>query len=294
MKSPPIKKEYRRQLRTIRFLNAYLPISLMQFIIRKSANRVKLPEGVKREKVVIDNVRCEWITPEDYAEDKVLLYLHGGGFILGLTSLHLEMIALLSQKLGFRILVVDYKLAPKYPFPAPLDDCVTAYRWLLKNGFKSENVAIAGDSAGGNLVITSLMELRDDGDKLPAAVACLSPVANLTKRTKSTVKYDPVLHPRARKRFDRSYVRDNDPTNPLISPIYGELHDFPPILIHAGEIEILKDDAIQIEQKARQEGINVQLEIFPGMWHVWQIFLTLPEAMDSLDKISTFLKNHLL
>lgn len=265
----------------------------MQFVIRKSANRAKLPNGVKREKIDIDTVRCEWIIPEDFAEDKVLLYLHGGGFILGLTSLHLEMIAHLSQKLGFRILVVDYRLAPKYPFPAPLDDCVTTYRWLLQQGFKPEKVAIAGDSAGGNLTLTSLMKLRDEGDKLPAVAACLSPVANLTKRETSTITYDPVLHPRARKRFDISYIKNNDPKNPLISPIFGELKDFPPMLIHAGEIEILKDDAIQLEQKARQEGVNVQLEIFPGMWHVWQIFLSLPEAIDSLDKIASFLKEYL-
>ena len=112
---------------------------------------------------------------------------------------------------------------------------------------------MAGDSAGGNIVLTSLMKLRDEGDRLPAAVACLSPVANLTKeRDIVKVKQDLVLHPRASKRFDESYIGDNDPKDPLISPIYGNLNKFPPMLIHAGENEFLKDDAIQIEIKAKK------------------------------------------
>lgn len=266
----------------------------MSFLIKKSASRVKLPDGVTREEVFADDVRCEWLIPQNYVEDKVLLYLHGGGFILGLTSLHLEMITYLVQKLGFRSLVVDYRLAPKYPFPAALNDCVTVYRWLLKNGFKPENIVVAGDSAGGNFVLTSLMKLRDEGDKLPVAVACLSPVANLTKeRDREKLKQDPVLHPRASKRFDQSYIGNSDPKEPLISPIYGSLNNFPPMLIHAGKNEFLKDDAIQIEQKAKDSGVEVQLEIFPGMFHVWQIYLSLPQAIQSLDKIAVFLKAHL-
>lgn len=294
MESSSINKAFRKRLRITRFLNAYLPLSLMSFIIKKSVNRTKLPDGIKREEIFANNVRCEWIIPQNFLEDKILLYLHGGGFILGLTSLHLEMIAYLVQRLGIRSLVVDYRLAPKYPFPASLNDCVMVYRWLLENGYKPENIVLAGDSAGGNLVITSLIKLRDEGTKLPAAIACLSPVANLAKREESIkIKYDPVLHPRASKRFNQSYIGDNDPTNPLLSPIYGELKNFPPMLIHAGENEILKNDAIQIEQKARSSGVDVHLEIFPGMWHVWQIYLSLPEAIQSLDKISTFLKANL-
>ena len=288
------EKKVRKNLRFIRLLNAYMPLYLMHFIINKTANRVKMPAGVTREEIYADNVRCEWLKPQNHSEDQVLLYLHGGGFILGLTSLHLEMIAQLVLKMDIPSFIVDYHLAPKYPFPAALDDCVTAYRWLLKEGYKAGNIVIAGDSAGGNLVITSLMKLRDDGDPLPAAAACLSPVADMSKKKENyTNRYDPVLHPRAGKRYDRAYVGNNDPHDPLISPVYGNFFKFPPLLIHAGENEILKDDAIQIEQKAKEEHVNVQLEVYPRMFHVWQIYPSLPQTKDSLDKIATFLKRHL-
>ncbi len=124
----------------------------------------------------VEGVPAVWFIPQNSPQDKALLYLHGGGFIFGLSQPHLEMVAYLAQKLGLRTLVVDYCLAPEHPYPAPLDDCVTAYRWLLKQGLSARNIVVAGDSAGGNLTITMLMKLRDCGDRLPAAAACLSPV----------------------------------------------------------------------------------------------------------------------
>lgn len=288
------EKKIIKRLRFIRLMNAYLPLSIMTFIINKSANRVKLPAGVIEEEILADNVRCLWLKPQHHSKDQVLLYLHGGGFILGITSLHLRMIAYLVQKMSLPSLVVDYRLGPKYPFPGALDDCVKTYRWLLKEGYKAENIVIAGDSAGGNLALTSLMKLRDDEDKLPAAVACLSPVGALTgNRDGNKVKYDPVLHPRAGKRFNQGYLGNNDPHNPLISPIFGNLKEFPPLLIHAGENEILRDQAVQIESKAKESGVDVHLEIYPRMFHVWQIYPSLPQTMDSLDKVSKFLKSHL-
>ena len=134
LNSSPLSKKFRRQLRITRFMNAYLPLSFMRFIIKKSVNRVKLPEGVTREEIITNGVRCEWLIPQNYSQDQILLYLHGGGFIIGLTSLHLEMIAYLVTKIGIRSLVVDYQIAPEHPFPASLDDCVNAYKWLIAEG----------------------------------------------------------------------------------------------------------------------------------------------------------------
>ena len=294
LNSTPLNKKFRRQLRITRFMNAYLPLSFMRFIIKKSANRVKLPEGVTREKIIVNGVRCEWLTPQNYSQDQILLYLHGGGFIIGLTSLHLEMIAYLVTKMKIRSLVVDYRIAPEHPFPASLEDCVNAYKWLMANGYKAENIVIAGDSAGGNLALTSVMKLRDEGEKLPVAVACLSPVGDMAKRKDAYQKrYDPVLHPRASKRYNRAYIVNNDPLNPLISPNYGSMKNFPPLLIHCGENEILKDDAIQIEHNAKESGVDVQLKIYPGMFHVWQIYHTLPQTKDSLDEVIAFLTAYL-
>jgi acetyl esterase/lipase len=284
--------------------------------------RVRLPATVTREAVSVDDaplqaiagsaaaaraegggtddppagqgVPCEWLTPQNSPPDQVLLYLHGGGFVYGLTPQHLEMVAYLAQKINIRALLVDYRLAPDHPFPAPLDDCVTVYRWLLKQGVSARNIVVAGDSAGGNLTITSLMKLRDSGDPLPAAAVCLSPVADFSDRGKPAKGFkDPLLPRRARGRYHKSYVAHHDARDPLISPVLGDWHGLPPLLVHVGEDEILRDDAVRIKELAKVAGVDVRLEIYPRMWHVWQIFLTLPQAVQSLDDIAQFLRSHL-
>jgi len=224
----------------------------------------------------------------------VLLYLHGGGFVLGLTPPHLQMVSHLAEKMDIRILMVDYRLAPEYPFPAALDDCVTVYRWLLKQGISAQNIVVAGDSAGGNLTITSLMNLRDDGESLPAAAACLSPATDLTNKDNQHQEFeDPLLPPKATRFYSKSYVGHHDAHDPLISPVFGDLRGLPPLLVHVGEDETLRDDAIRIASLAKSVDVDVRLEIYPRMWHVWQINLTLPQAIHSLDDIGQFLKAHL-
>jgi epsilon-lactone hydrolase len=288
------ERNIRALLPIIRFMNAYLPLSLARWVITQSAARVRLPAGITREAVSVDGVPCEWLIPQNSSKDQALLYLHGGGFVMGLTSLHLEMVAYLAQKLGIRVLMVDYRLAPEYPFPAALDDCVTAYRWLLKQGISAHNLVVAGDSAGGNFAVTTLMKLRDSGDPLPVAAACLSPVADMTDRSDvfGTV-YDPVLHPRAARIYNQAYVAGKDARNPLISPVFGDWHGLPPLLVHAGDDEILRDDAVRIAELAKAAGVDVRLEIYPRMWHVWQIYRALPQTIQSLDDIAQFLKAHL-
>ena len=202
--------------------------------------------------------------------------------------------AYLAQKMGTRILMVDYRTAPDHPFPAALDDCVTAYLWLLNQGILAQNIVVAGDSAGGNLTITMLMKLRDSGNSLPSAAACLSPVTDLTPRDNLRQGFkDPLLSPKAVKFYNQSYVGNNDAHNPLISPVFGSLRGLPPLLVHAGEDEALRDDALRITRLAESVGVDVRLEIYPRMWHVWQLHLTLPQAIQSLDDIAHFLKAHL-
>jgi acetyl esterase/lipase len=153
---------------------------------------------------------------------------------------------------------------------------------------------VAGDSAGGNLAITMMMKLRDHGHSLPAAAACLSPVTDLTPRGSLPNGFnDPLIPPKAAQFYHRSYIGNNDPHNPLISPVFGHLHDLPPLLVHAGEVEILREDAIRITDLAKSAGVDVRLEIYPRMWHVWQIFPSLPQATQSLDDISFFFNTHL-
>lgn len=289
------ERRIRSQLPLTRFFQAYFPLSLSQWLIKQGLARVRLAADIGREAVSADGVPCVRLSPRDAAQDRVLLYLHGGGFVYGLTPPHLEMVAHLARRMNTTALLVDYRVAPGHPFPAALDDCVTAYRWLLTQGVSARNIVIAGNSAGGNLTLTTLMTLRDSGDPLPAAGACLSPVADLTDRGfRSDDFKDPLLPPRATRIYTTSYVAQNDGRNPLISPVFGDWHGLPPLLVHAGEDEILRADAVRVKALAEAAGVDVRLEIYPRMWHVWQLYLDLPQALKSLDDIAAFLRDHLV
>jgi len=278
----------------VRFMQNILPLSLSNRLNRIGVSRVQLDSGVVREAVNADCVSCEWIIPPNNRSDQVLLYIHGGGFVFGQTPLHLQMGSYLAKKKGFRILMVDYRTAPDHPFPAALDDCVTAYLWLTKQGFSAQNMVIAGDSAGGNLTLSTLLKLRKDGHPLPSAAICLSPVTDLTPEAHRREGFqDILLPPKAIKFYAQAYLGNNDPHNPLISPVLGDLRGLPPMLIFTGDEEILREDAIHFAQLAETAGVDVRLEIYPRMWHVWQLFLSLPEATQSLDDMAEFCKDHL-
>ncbi|MEJ2736140.1 MAG: alpha/beta hydrolase [Anaerolineae bacterium] len=288
------ERKIRASLPIIRFMQTYIPLPVAHWLLTQGMARVRLDADVIREAVTADGVPCEWIIPQNSSTDHVLLYLHGGGFVFGLTPPHLQMGADLAQKMGMPILMVDYRTAPSYPFPAALDDCVSAYLWLLNQGILAQNIVVAGDSAGGNLAITMLMKLRDSGNSLPSAAACLSPVTDLTPKDNLRKGFkDPLISPKAARFYSQSYVGNNDAHNPLISPVFGNLRGLPPLLVHAGEDEILRDDAERIAGLAESVGVDVRLEIYPRMWHVWQLNLALPQAIQSLDDIAHFLKAHL-
>jgi acetyl esterase/lipase len=277
-----------------RFIQTVMPLRVARWLLKQVMPGVKLPADITREPVSADGVACEWLIPKTSSKDQILLYLHGGGFVFGLTPPHLEMVATLARKMDMRTLMVDYRLAPEHPFPAPLDDCVTAYRWLLKQDISAQNIVVAGDSAGGNMTITTIMKLRDNGEAMPAAAACLSPVANLSHRDSPRIGFkDPLLPRKAGKLYNESYVGHNDASDPLISPVFGDWHGLPPLLVHAGKDEILREDAVRIEELAKAAGMDVRLEIYPRMWHVFQLYLKLPQTGQSLDDIARFLKSHL-
>ncbi len=277
----------------IRLMQTALPLRLSRWLAKQSMTRGRLGDGVHRQAVSAEGVPCEWILPQSHMTGQVLLYLHGGGFVFGLTPLHLKLGAYLAQAMGRRVLMVDYRLAPEHPFPAALEDCVAAYRWLLSRGIRGKDIVIAGDSAGGNLTITTLMNRRDSGGALPAAAACLSPLTDLRPDLKRRKGFnDPLLPAKAVKFYAHSYLGDHDARDPLISPVFGDLRGLPPMLVHVGEDEMLREDAIRITRLAESAGVDVRLEIYPRMWHGWQLFRALPQAVQSLDDIAQFLASH--
>lgn len=293
MTASSAERRIRAGLPFLRLLQVVIPLALVRRL-EKRATTVSVPADFTHQVVTADGVRCEWFIPRSSPTDQALLYLHGGGFVYGLTGMHRQMVVYLARQMNCRVLMVDYRLAPEHPYPAALNDCYTAYHWLLKQGYAATNLAIAGDSAGGNLTLTTLMKLRDNGDPLPTAGVCLSPVADLTDHAnRLATVYDAVLHPRASRYYIQSYVGGNDARDPLISPVFGDWHGLPPLLIHAAEDEVLRADAVQVEQQARTAGVDVRLEVYPRMWHVWQINLSLPQAAQSLEDIARFLRAHL-
>lgn len=294
MTIPRVERGIRAGLPVVRFMQTSVPLPLARLLIRQSMARLRPSPGFAHAALSADGVPCRWIVPQSSSSDRVLLYLHGGGFVFGLTPQHVRMGEYLAHRMGVRVLMVDYRLAPDHPYPAALDDCVTAYRWLLTQGLPAHDIAVAGDSAGGNLAITTMLRLRDSGSPLPAAAACLSPVTDLATGDERREGFrDPLLPPRALRLYTRSYVGGADAHDPLISPVYGDLRGLPPTLVHVGEDEVLRESAARFVSRAESAGVPVQMRVYPRMWHVWQMFLALPQAMESLDEIAEFLRAHL-
>jgi acetyl esterase/lipase len=209
-------------------------------------------------------VPAEWIVAPGAAAERVVLYLHGGGYVLCSVSTHRDMIARISRAAQARALGVEYRLAPEHPFPAAVEDATAAYRWLLANGVSPSRLAIAGDSAGGGLTVATLVALRDAGDPLPAAGICLSPWVDLegigdSMTTKAAA--DPFVHQEMIQSLAQQYLGEHSPRTPLAAPLYADLHGLPPLLIQVGTAETLLDDATRLAERAKAAGVQVTLDI---------------------------------
>ena len=240
----------------------------------------------------INNMPAEWVTPIDIPTQRVILYLHGGGFNSGSIVSHRSMVGNIASACKATALLIDYRLAPEHAFPCALDDCRVAYDWLLGSGIPAEQITVMGDSAGGALTLSLLIQLRDQGMPLPAMAVCLSPATDLTmegKSWKDNLGKDIMLNPMSIRTSIEIYLQDTDPHNPYVSPLYADLHGLPPIFIQVGSYEVLLSDVTRFAEKAKQAGVIVRLELWEGMQHVWQFVASvLPEARQAIKQIGQF------
>jgi acetyl esterase/lipase len=255
-----------------------------------------VPDDVRRESVIANGVPAEWIVPPGVAEDRAILFLHGGGYCIGSIHTHRDLTARLARASGARALLIDYRLAPEHSFPAAVEDAAAAYRWLLGQGVAPERMVIAGDSAGGGLTIATLVYLRYTGAPMPAAGVCLSPWVDLDgtgPSMSSNADVDPIVQREGLKRMAAAYLGGANPGAPLASPLYADLAGLPPLFIQVGGAEALLDDSTRLTERARAAGVSVTLEIWPELFHVWQgLAPMLPESTEAVDRLGAFIRAH--
>jgi epsilon-lactone hydrolase len=253
---------------------------------------------VSCERVSAGGVDSEWIASATAAKHKAILYFHGGGFRLGSVTSHRDLIARISEASGCRVLAINYRLAPEHRFPAPLEDALSTYGWLRHQGFRPEDIAFAGDSAGGNLVLATLLSLRERDLPLPAAGALMSPWTDLAATGESYTSRsdaDPIHQRPMIIALAKNYLGEHgDPCNPMASPLYAELTGLPPLLIQVGDRETVLSDSTMFAERARAAGIDVELQVWDGMIHVFQMFGSeLAVARQAISSIAKFLNGHL-
>jgi acetyl esterase/lipase len=248
------------------------------------------------ETAIVGGVPGEWQMPSVLTGNRVILYLHGGGYVIGSVATHRDMVGRIADASGARALLLDYRLAPEHPFPAAVDDAVAAYRGLLGTGAKPENIVFAGDSAGGGLTVAALVALKQQGLPLPAAGICLSPWVDLTfsgESMKTKLEADPLLGPGPLKWMGDLYLAGQAPESPLASPLFADLTGLPPLLIQVGSEEVLLDDALRLNAAAKAAGINVSLEVWDGMMHVWHLMAAMiPEGKQAIQGIGKYIAAH--
>jgi acetyl esterase/lipase len=260
-------------------------------------SQLPVAESVSCEPVSAGGIPAEWIVPAEAPKRKVILYLHGGGYCIGSINTHRGMVSHIARVAETRALLIDYRLAPENPFPAALEDSTAAYKWLLSQGIVAGDIIIAGDSAGGGLTISTLVSLKEKGIPSPAAAVLISPWVDLAITGDSIISkadIDPMVTKEGLIEMAEAYMGDTDPRTPLASPLFADLEDLPPMLIHVGTAEILLDDAIRIFDHARKAGVEVTLNKAEGMCHVWHFFtIMLPEALEAIEEVARFMRKHL-
>ena len=254
-----------------------------------------MPWRVHLESLRLDGrLDAEWLRPRNAHPTRVLLYLHGGGYVLGSLNTHRSLVGSLAQRCGLNVLTINYRKAPDHPFPAALNDARRAYRWLRRQGHAAPDIVVAGDSAGGGLALSLLLALRDAGEALPAAAVGLSPWTDLnlpiTALRRVAREEALLLEALQMRTWGPLYAHKTPLVHPLLSPAQADLHGLPPLLIQVSTAEVLYDDVVKFVKKARTAGVVVTLQPVEGLVHWWHLFWRLvPEARQALDQVAGFL-----
>jgi monoterpene epsilon-lactone hydrolase len=266
-------------------------------LLRELLSAQPLPADVTVAEAALGGVRTAEITVDGIEPRHIVMYFHGGVYVLGDAFLAADLASQVGRRTSAKVISLDYRLAPEHPYPAAVDDALTAYEALLRNGTAASDIAFAGESAGGGLAIATLVDARDNGLPLPAAALLMSPYVDLTLAgaTMETKRgADPLLSPEALRARVTDYTAGQDPGLGLISPLFAELSGLPPLMIQAGSHEVLLDDAIRLAGVAATADVEITLEITPGVPHVFQAYHPiLNEAVGALDRAGLFLSAHL-
>ncbi|NTW71201.1 MAG: alpha/beta hydrolase [Eubacteriaceae bacterium] len=274
--------------------NQVVGIKKKRKIQERNARILNLIPGGEFIDVRIGDIKGQIIEGEEFVPGRIILYLHGGAYCTGTVKSYRILARKIADTCRAELLIINYRLAPEHPFPGAIQDSVKAFKWLIEKGYKSEAIFLVGDSAGGGLALSTCVKLKAEGISLPAGIVCMSPWTDLTlsgKSIKTRAKRDPLLNPDIIKRCSGYYCKNEDPENPLISPVYADLTGLPKTMIQIGTEEILYDDSIQMAKALKNCHVDVSLEIYKGMFHVWQFFYYLiPEARRAVGQIGVFVE----
>ncbi len=259
--------------------------------------RARMPPRVEVESVTVGSMYAEWLRPREAEPESAILYLHGGGYTMGSCDTHRALAARIAAAGKASALMINYRLAPENPFPAALEDVTKAYASLLSDGRLAARTVVIGDSAGGGLAIALAVGLRDLGKPLPAGIVGISPWLDLSmsgETMKTCARSDPLISWESSVLQARRYVGKHDPREPLISPLFADVHGLSPLLLQVGEHEVLRSNSVRMAERARAAGVDARLEVWPGMWHVWHAWGSfVPEARRAIKRIGNFVQERL-
>ena len=273
------------------FVDANADLATMRQGMEEAFGLTPVPEDVTHSDFDAGGVTARHVSAPGVRNDRGVLYFHGGGYVMGSLDTHTELMGRIARACRAPVLGIDYRLAPEHPYPAAVEDAVASYDRLQANGIEPKQIVIAGDSAGGGLTLACLLALKAQGKPQPAGAVLLSPWTDLTgsgASVKTRAESDPMVSPEVLEPMAALYRGDVDASEPAISPLFGSLEGLAPLLVQVGDAEVLLDDSTRLAERAEAAGVDIELQVFDGAFHVFQSMPDLPESAEALAGIGAF------